>query len=72
MKCPHCGYTHGTVWVPRSENEVDGPEDLVTVQGSSGSFYKQYEILLKREEQYDSHQEKYLYACPSCTKTFIN
>lgn len=59
--CPHCGYTHGTLW----ENEK-----FKEIHGKDGDFYS-LPIEMEREHDYYTKQTRQLYACPSCKKTFI-
>jgi predicted RNA-binding Zn-ribbon protein involved in translation (DUF1610 family) len=62
MKCPHCGYAHGSEWVD---------DDPVDVKGECGDFYE-LPLEVSRTSLYNySKQTRTLYACPSCTKTFI-
>ncbi len=60
MKCPHCEYEHGFTWVG---------DNYTRIEGEHGDFYE-LPVEVKRYNGY-SEQSKYLYACPSCSKTFI-
>jgi hypothetical protein len=60
MECPHCHYTHG--W----SNEL-----CKSITGHDGEFYK-LPIKLERNKESWGTDEEYLYACPSCYKTFID
>jgi len=58
MKCPHCEYEHG--W----SNEQDA-----MVKGKEGDFFHQDALLVRGRD--GEQQERKLFACPSCLKTFI-
>lgn len=60
MKCPHCGYEHG--WSGESLNKI---------QGKAGEFYI-LPVQLERDRSYGGVDRQQLYACPECTKTFID
>lgn len=60
MKCPYCEYEYGWCWVN---------DDYIEVGGEHGEFYE-LPVEFKRYDRYTS-QTRTLYACPSCSKTFI-
>ena len=61
MKCPHCGYHHG--WCG---------ETMASIEGERGTFYH-LPVELERQAKYTCAKERInLYACPSCSKTFID
>jgi len=59
MKCPHCEYSDG----------VDPEQNYKKIDGDSGAFYR-LPVKVEREENYRTEQ-KTLFACPKCGKTFI-
>jgi len=59
MKCPHCGYEDG--W---------NHEQSITIEGNQGGFYKNLEVLFRRNIL--GRDERKLYGCPNCMKTFID
>ena len=59
MICPHCGYLDG--W---------SSETCSRTNGVSGSFYK-LPVKLERQEHWETERTS-LYACPECSKTFID
>ena len=64
MKCPHCDYVDGEYVKEENSNR------RVRVNGSEGAFYE-LPVKLERNGDYGQSQTAYLYACPTCTKTFI-
>lgn len=56
MKCPHCDYENG--W---------SQEKAEHLEGNKGKFYKLSLPMTRRDDQLET-----LYACPNCSKTFIN
>lgn len=56
MICPHCNYKHG--W--------NGDE---SIEGNKGKFYKS--LLPLQRKSWNDEEQKILYACPNCGKTFI-
>ena len=62
MKCPHCGYEHGSIWNPETmtSNKVNGEE---------GDFY---ELPIKlRKETFGDVYEKVVIGCPKCKIVFM-
>lgn len=62
MKCPHCEYQHGLDW-----NE----DELENVEGEQGEFWK-LTLELERQRGWSPAEKTSLYACPRCSKTFID
>lgn len=59
MVCPHCKYENG--WNDELEKQINGEK---------GKFYKSI-LPMQKKTWYDDEQRT-LYACPACGKTFIN
>lgn len=61
MKCPHCEYEHGY------NSETSGK-----IIGEEGDFFKSPVTVQRDSSYYNSKEERSLYVCPSCNKTFID
>lgn len=61
MKCPHCSYQYGIDW---------DDDELLSVEGEQGKFWK-LAIQMEREQGWGPTEKTSLYACPGCSKTFI-
>lgn len=64
MKCPHCNYEHG--W---------SGELMECVIGKDGDFFKlsnQVKMTRSSECSWQGDDNRELFACPSCLKTFIS
>lgn len=61
MKCPHCNYIYGYCFDMQEEIKQD-----------EGDFFK-LPVRMERDSDsfYSSQDTRNLYACPKCTKTFI-
>jgi len=60
MRCPECGYSDGF--------NID---EMETEEGERGKFYS-LPISLERKRSYEVYpQQKVLYGCPMCRRTFI-
>jgi len=66
MICPHCNYIHGSEW-----DEVDTSK-LVKHVGDKGAFYELQLRVNRTHETCYYGEDKTLFACPSCMKTFID
>ncbi len=60
MKCPHCNYEDGF-----------NNDTLKTAEGESGDFYE-LPVKMERTEYGFQTRRVSLYACPECSKTFID
>jgi hypothetical protein len=72
MKCPHCEYEHDRY--AGVFNDATGEYENKLL-GEHGDFYK-LPVVLERDYDTGRHepfvrQTAKLYACPSCTKTFV-
>lgn len=67
MECPHCNYRKGYYW-----DEDDNYVEAINEGRDKGDFWS-LPVKLERNENSYSFQnaQASLYACPKCTKTFI-
>lgn len=69
MECPHCKYQHGFSWY---KTESQDEKEFKNVNGEDGEFYR-LPVKMQRGNRYGYDDEfETLYACPSCSKTFID
>ena len=61
MKCPHCAYEHTYAEWDKSEGEYK--RDVI---GNYGGFWT-HPVRMTA----DDHPDIWMYACPSCMKTFV-
>ena len=65
MKCSYSQYEHGY-------NTDTTRKQTLEIAGEEGDFFKLLVELQRDSLYYNSKEVRFLYACPSCSKTFID